>query len=94
MGLQQLALYITRKGNTLLEQAHTIRLVLSEEFLFDTVDANNTSTFGDHINAAHAHLGLTPWGDIFDHPTRAKPEEATRLVRDPCSETGQSEKHV
>ncbi|KAM7190997.1 hypothetical protein V8F20_009535 [Naviculisporaceae sp. PSN 640] len=53
-------------GIHFLGKARIIRLVLSEEFLFDTIDVHDTSTFGAYITTAHAHRSLTPWGDILD----------------------------
>ncbi|KAK4215522.1 hypothetical protein QBC37DRAFT_419103 [Rhypophila decipiens] len=52
-------------GIDLVKKSKTVRLVLCEEFLFDTIDPNDTITFKSYISAAHAHRSLTPWDEIL-----------------------------
>ena len=52
------------RGIHALQQAQVLRLVLSEEFLFDTIDPNS-NTFDSYTATIHQHCPLTPWKDIL-----------------------------
>lgn len=52
------------RGLHALQQAQVLQLVLSEEFLFDTIDPNS-NTFDGYTAAIYRHSLLTPWEDIL-----------------------------